>query len=116
MASANLVLFGGAESNSFVRRVADRLPVRIADGKLALRGRIYDGPGAAVKFIYPNPVNPDRYVVVNCAVSPEGLGNIDQFARSQPDWLVFDDSSAADRAGRRAPGYVEGGFFDSDWK
>ncbi|RPI62671.1 MAG: hypothetical protein EHM48_03715, partial [Planctomycetaceae bacterium] len=40
-ASANLILYGGPESNKFARAMADKLPVAIKDGKITLRCKDY---------------------------------------------------------------------------
>lgn len=48
--SSNLILFGSPKSNDVLTRIAASLPAALTDG-----GSI---------FIYPNPENPSRYVVV----------------------------------------------------
>ncbi len=112
---ANLVLFGGPESNACARKIAAALPVSVEGGKLTFRGKTYDAPGTAVKFIYPNPDAPGRYVLVSCGATPEAIRNIAQSGGEQPDWLVF-DSARSERRGRGAARYADGGFFDRDWK
>ena len=50
VASSNLILFGTPENNAVLKRIAPSLPAGLVG-----RGGI---------FIYPNPENPERYVVV----------------------------------------------------
>ena len=50
IASSNLILFGTAKSNAILKRIAGSLP-----------GRLLDGDSI---FVYPNPENPNHYVVV----------------------------------------------------
>jgi hypothetical protein len=122
--NANLVLFGGPESNAIAARIAKALPLDVAPGKILFHGKTYEGPRMSVRFIYPNPENPERYVLVNCGVTPEAMRGIDFSSRgAQPDWLVFEGKTAAPgprtAPGERVPGApasIEGGFFDRDWK
>lgn len=60
----HLVVWGGPDSNAFCARVADTLPVRIENGRFTIGTRVYDRPGQSVRFLCPNPLNPQRYLVV----------------------------------------------------
>jgi hypothetical protein len=102
--TSNLILFGGSESNAYVRKIAAGLPIRLEDGKLVFRGKTLEDPDAAVRFIYPNPANPARYVVVHCGATPAALAGIRGSILGEPDWAVFT------KAG------TETGLFDQDWK
>src|SRR5205823_10851319 len=53
--SSNLILFGTPESNAVLRRIAPSLPSALMQT---------GDDGARSIFIYPNPENPSRYVVV----------------------------------------------------
>ncbi len=64
LAGANLFVFGGPELNRFTARIADQLPVKFGRGRFRIGNRVYDQPSHAVKFIHPNPLAPDRYVIV----------------------------------------------------
>ena len=116
VATSNLVLFGGPRSNAYARKIAGGLPVKLDGGKLVFRGKTCGGPGAAVRFICPNPANPKRYVVVHCGVTSEALRNIRGSILGEPDWVLFDDASTKRREEGKTPGYAEAGFFDQDWK
>src|SRR5690606_12131435 len=65
IASANLVLWGDAESNLVLRQINDRLPVRFDGGQIAVGTRRFECATHAPILIYPNPLNPERYVVLN---------------------------------------------------
>ncbi|HUU43041.1 MAG TPA: hypothetical protein VMX57_04640, partial [Planctomycetota bacterium] len=114
--SANLILFGGPDTNACTKKIADRLPAKIVGGKLVFRGTTYDDPSTAVRYVYPNPENTDRYVVVTCGAGRAAVENVDPFAWPQPDWLLFNVESAKRRAENQRPPWAEGGFFDRDWK
>ena len=60
----HLVVWGGPDMNAFCARVADRLPVKIEKGKFTIGKRVYDQPGQSVRFLCPNPLNPNRYLIV----------------------------------------------------
>ncbi len=55
IADANLILFGTAKTNPFIARLTPKLPAPLMTAA---------GEGSAVVFVYPNPENPARYVVV----------------------------------------------------
>ena len=96
--SANLILFGTPESNAVLRRIA---PCRPPQASRCAREPI---------FIYPNPENPARYVVV----WPREAA---QRRRRRPALRLDHAALPAARLrageGRRV---ASGGHFDSDWK
>ncbi len=65
IANQNLILFGDPGSNSVLARVLDKLPVKWTKAGLEVNGQTYDADSHGVALIYPNPLNPRRYVVIN---------------------------------------------------
>ncbi|MDB5296807.1 MAG: phospholipase/Carboxylesterase, partial [Phycisphaerales bacterium] len=65
VAKYNLVLWGDAKSNALIAKAAEKLPAKWAGGKLAFGGRSHDAATHLPALIYPNPLNPTRYVVLN---------------------------------------------------
>ena len=67
-------------------------------------------------MIYPNPLNPQRYVVLNSGHTFREfalLNNSDQTPKL-PDWAIVDISVPA---GPKWPGLIhDAGFFDEHWK
>jgi hypothetical protein len=61
----HLVLFGDPASNRLLARLADRLPLRWTEDAIRLGAQRYAAADHAVAMIYPNPLNPRRYVVLN---------------------------------------------------
>jgi pimeloyl-ACP methyl ester carboxylesterase len=100
VASANLILFGTPETNAVLRRIAPSLPPQLMKS---------DDDARSV-FIYPNPENASRYVVVWQAkllsVAEEALRQ----AWIMPLCLLPDHLWVKDGK------IVSGGHFDSDWK
>ncbi len=67
-------------------------------------------------LVYPNPLNPKRYVVLNSGFTfreYDYLNNARQIPRL-PDYAVIDLSTPPNA---RTPGGIAvAGFFDDDWK
>ncbi|HEV3028682.1 MAG TPA: prolyl oligopeptidase family serine peptidase, partial [Planctomycetota bacterium] len=65
IAGSNLVLWGDVASNKVLARIADRLPIRWAGKELVVGARSYSAETHVPILIYPNPLNPAKYVVLN---------------------------------------------------
>ncbi len=61
----NIVVFGDPGSNSLLARVIDRLPLAWTREAIEFRGERYSTTDHVVPLVYPNPLNPHRYLVVN---------------------------------------------------
>ena len=57
----SLLLIGGAEANLVARKLGR---VEIAPDHVTIQGRSFAASGARVQAIYPNPLNPQRYVLL----------------------------------------------------
>jgi hypothetical protein len=116
IASANLILFGDPRSNAVLKRVSDQLPIRWTEKTVALGSQSWDAAHHAPVFIYPNPLNPQRYVVVNSGFTfreYDYLNNARQVPRL-PDWAMVDLRT---RPNSRYPGkIVTAGFFGEKWE
>jgi hypothetical protein len=116
IAAHNLVLWGDPGSNQVLARIIDKLPVRW-DAKEVRVGRHSFPAGHHVPvLIYPNPLNPRRYVVLNSGFTfreYDYLNNARQVPKL-PDYAVLDVRTPPSS---RAPGaVVTAGFFDEQWK
>jgi pimeloyl-ACP methyl ester carboxylesterase len=117
MESFNLILFGGPEENSVTAKLNRRLPMRIEDRKVVFGEKKMGGEGIAAKFIYPNPLNPEKLVCVHEGVGLDGLKLSTLFTAiysgaGLPDFMIFDKTARLKGWG----GVVCAGFFDSDWQ
>lgn len=63
--SKNLILFGDPGSNAVLAKVVGRLPVKWSKAELEVNGKKYPTADHGLAMIYPNPLNPNRYIVVN---------------------------------------------------
>jgi hypothetical protein len=116
IASSNLVLWGDPGSNRLLARIADKLPFRWDDGGLRVGAKTYDAGRHVPILIYPNPLNPERYVVLNSGFTYreyDDLNNARQIPKL-PDWAIVDLKTPPSS---RAPGaVVDAGFFGESWE
>jgi len=121
-ADKNLILWGDAAGNAAIRALADHLPIigtdaTAATGRMLVKGgERWDAANHVPAFIYPNPRNPKRYVVLNSGLTfreAHDRTNSQQNPKL-PDWVVFDirEPATAQSAARVAAA----GFFDEQWK
>ncbi len=116
IANSNLVLWGDPDSNRLLARIADKLPVRWQADKLILGKQTYPADTAMPIIIFPNPLNPRRYVVLNSGFTfreYDYLNNARQVPKL-PDWAIVNTSV---QPTSRTPGeIVAAGFFDERWR
>src|SRR4029450_9134996 len=65
IADYNLILFGDPGSNSMMARVRRDLPIRWSKSAIEVAGRSFTAADHVPVLIYPNPLNPRRYIVFN---------------------------------------------------
>ncbi len=65
IAAANLILFGDPGSNAVIARIAPDLPVTWTADALRVGEQTYPTSDHTIALIFPNPLNPRRYVVIN---------------------------------------------------
>ena len=114
--TCNLILYGGPETNAITARVHDRLPIRIEHGAIVAGDRRYVGADIGLKMIFPNPLNPNRYVLINAGVTSGAITEIynigDPLYDPIPDYVIFDRKDVAyDRHY-----FLEAGYFDRNWE
>ncbi len=139
----NLILWGNDTTNAVIKRINAKLPVRLAGHKVIVGERVYDYDDVALAMIYPNPLNPDRYVLIYSGNTWMALNNVlvrrwsaDNATRTVnyfkigngtsypmlPDYLVFRQNRVglAPRGGssyrRPRTSVLAGGFFDGRWR
>jgi predicted esterase len=63
--SKNLILFGDPGGNSMLANVLYGLPLTWTKDKLTMDGKSYPSANSVPLLVYPNPLHPQRYVVLN---------------------------------------------------
>jgi hypothetical protein len=107
IANNNLVLFGDPGCNQLLARILARLPLQWTKDSITLAGKTYTAADHVPVLIYPNPLNPNRYIVLNSGLSPM---RGDAFG----DYAILRGTPEA--AGKGALTTVAGGVFDEAWK
>lgn len=119
IANAHLVLYGTAGSNSVLERIRDRLPVRVESDAIVVGSTRHVGRDVGTRFIYPSPLAPNRYVLVQGGVSPEAVAAGNNLPEFLPDWVVYDGRTTRGTRTRhlssRAPAKASG-WFDARWQ
>ena len=113
--NSNLVLWGDPHSNKVLAKIAERLPIKWRDKEIVVNGESFSTAEHVPILIFPNPLNPQKYVVLNSGFTfreNEYLNNAKQNAKL-PDWAVVDISGGANS---KWPGkVVKADFFDEHW-
>ena len=116
IAANNLVLWGDPSSNAVLAKIADKLPVQWSQTKLTANGKDYDAPTHAPVLIFPNPLNPAKYVVINSSFTYreyDYLNNARQIPKL-PDWAVIDLNQP--KTSQAPGGIADAGFFGEAWE
>ena len=115
-----LVLVGPPSSNLVHARIADRLPIRVAADGVHVGAEVHAGEQVGVAFVAPNPLNPDRAVLVLAGPHPLGTWRSIALPDILPDYVVFDERVAPARdqwaCGGTGCVYRAQGFFDMHWR
>lgn len=113
---ANLILFGDPRSNSIIARIADKLPVRWSSSTVAIGEKSFSAKSHVPVLIFPNPLNPKRYVVLNTGFTFAVVGgqSNSQQTPKLPDWAIVD--TAIPRPDRLLKGVAAADFFDEQWR
>ncbi|MCE9631662.1 MAG: prolyl oligopeptidase family serine peptidase, partial [Planctomycetia bacterium] len=116
IATKHLVLFGTPETNPLIARVLPRLPVRRDGDDWVIGSRRAPIATSMPVLVYPNPLNSDRYVVLNSGFTFREyayLNNARQIPML-PDWALV---STTEGRGSQLPGNILAeGFFDERWQ
>jgi predicted esterase len=105
----NLILFGDPQSNRLLARIVDKLPIQWSAPAVKVGDKTFSAATHAPVFIFPNPLNPNRYVVVNSGFTFAAAGNASNAQQTPklPDYAVFE------LAGNSV---VLADFFDEQWR
>lgn len=112
----NLLLFGDPDSNQLIGKIIDQLPIVWSSDQIKIGEAKVSGSAKVPILVYPNPLNPERYVVINSGFTfreYDYLNNARQTPKL-PDWALID---VTDGATTQVPGQIlAAGFFDEQWQ
>ncbi len=115
IATSNLILWGDPGSNSVFARLGNRLPLQWTTTGLTFNGQNYGATHVPI-LIYPNPLNPARYVVLNSGFTFRDFDYLNNARQTPklPDWAIIDTTTPP---GPRYPGRIAAaGFFNEQWQ
>lgn len=112
IASSNLILWGDPRSNKLLAKIASKLPIAWDEKGVHLSGRLYSPDDHVPILIYPNPLNPKRYVVLNSGFTFADFAHLSNALQAPklPDYAVIDINAPS------ATHVVDAGFFDQRWE
>ena len=116
IASSNLVLWGDPQSNKVLARIAGKLPVKWSASAIAVGGQSFPAASHAAVLIYPNPLNPSKYVVLNSGLTfrEAHYSTNSQQTPKLPDYAIVDLTTPPDVV---SPGKIAlAGFFGERWE
>ena len=108
-AGKNVVIFGNY-TDSNVAKLLPKLPVKWTAEKIVVGGQSFSSEGNTLALIYPNPLNPSHYLVLNSGHTFGEKDFIGTNALLYPrlgDWAVIRKSDNS---------VIASGFFDANWK
>ncbi|MEP7363370.1 MAG: hypothetical protein ABI972_08955 [Acidobacteriota bacterium] len=111
LARYHVVVFGDPGSNRLLAKLYSKLPLKWSKQTIQLGAQRYEAASHLPAMIYPNPLQPSRYVVVNSGLTiPEREYQADY---SMPQWGDF---AIVKAEGADVPGVVQAGLFDERWR
>ncbi|WP_031497091.1 prolyl oligopeptidase family serine peptidase [Bryobacter aggregatus] len=116
IAASNLILWGDPASNAVLARIAAKLPLEWNSSKLSIGKNSCDAQGCMPVMVYPNPLNPKRYIVLNSGPTfrEDSNGTNSLQTPRLPDFALIDLSEAP---GPVRPGkVVAADFFNESWQ
>ena len=113
--SGNLVLWGDPSSNAVLKKIIEKLPIKWTKDTLEFNGVKYDAAHHAPILIFPNPLNPQKYIVLNSGPTfrEEALLNNSDQTPKLPDWAIVNLDTPPD--GKWPGQIIDAGFFDEQW-
>jgi pimeloyl-ACP methyl ester carboxylesterase len=116
MVNNHLVLWGDPQSNKVLGRLASKLPVTWKADNIRIAGKSFAADRFAPVFIFPNPLSPSKYIVVNSGFTfcESGRSSNALQIPKLPDYGVLDIT--VPRASRYPSGVALAGFFDERWQ
>lgn len=118
----HLVLWGDPTSNKILERLTAKgdseisMPIEWTAKKLRVGAEEYDPTAYVPLMIYPNPMNPERYIVINSGPTFRPAHDRTNSLQNPhlPDWAVV---SLEQAPSAESPGLIRSaGFFDDGWE
>jgi hypothetical protein len=119
MTRYSFLLIGGPEANRVTAKFAAKLPLQISADHITIDGKEFPVKDAALQMIYPNPLNPDRYVWLVAGTSADGMYFNELNIQRPYDWdYVITDGHIPAYKQSASPLQIRvvSGMFDYNWR
>ena len=111
-AKYNVVLFGDPGSNKWIAKLNGKLPVAWTRETVTLTGQKFSAAESLPVLIYPNPLNPSRYIVLNSGLTIEDREYRGDYGMPR----LGDYAILKVKEGAEAPEVALAGLFNESWK
>jgi hypothetical protein len=111
IASSNLILWGDPSSNAILKKLLGKLPIQWTKSGVVFGGKTYTD--AVPVFVFPNPLNPKRYIVVNSGFTWHEYAADSNALHTPklPDWAILKRDAPT-----QSSGVLAAGFFNEAWE
>jgi hypothetical protein len=99
-----------------MKQIAGKLPIEWTRDAIVVGDRKYTSDEHALIAIYPNPLNPERYVVLNSSFTFRDYAYLNNARQVPmlPDWAIVDLTTPPNAIW---PGKIaDADFFDERWR
>ena len=110
--NCHLILLGTPKDNEILEKIKDKLPLAISSHSIQVGAKQFEGNDLGIRIIYPNPLNPTKYVVIHYGSTQKALEALPDWVsavkryKKQPEIFITD--------GNEKPIYC--GYFDAKWQ
>jgi hypothetical protein len=112
LAKYHIILFGDPGSNQWIAKIKGKLPVRWTKETVSIGGQTFSAKENFPVLVYPNPLNPSKYVVLNTGLTiTEREYNGDYGMPQWGDYAIL--KTIADS---EVPELKIAGLFDESWQ
>lgn len=112
LASYNLILFGDPGSNRWIARLQGKTPLRWTRDRVGFGGQSFPAASHLPALVYPNPLAPRRYVVINSGMTIEDREFTYEYGMPRlGDFAVLEV-----KPGAEWPGIATAGLFNERWQ
>jgi hypothetical protein len=111
---AHWILFGNPETNAMIKQIIPYLPIQWRMNEFVFGQHKFDDKRYVPVMVFPNPMNPEKYIVLNSGFTFRGYGSNATQVPRLPDYAVIDTNV---RPSTESPGKVSlAGFFNEQWQ
>jgi hypothetical protein len=111
-ANYNVALFGDPGSNKWIAKVQSKLPIRWTREEVAAGTQTFPAAAHIPALVYPNPLNPARYVVLNSGLTIDEREYHSDYSMPK----LGDLAILKVEAGSETPAVAFATLFDEQWR